>query len=337
MLPVTSSFPLTSADVYHAAASLRGVAAYTPVLSNPDLDQVAGCAVACKAEALQRAGSFKFRGAYNAVAALCGQGHPRGVVGASSGNHAQALALAGRLLDVPVIVVVPQDAPAIKVAGARSHGAKIVTYDRHRDDREAIAADLAAIHGYMIVPSANAMPVMAGAGTAALELLAQAPDARLILVPVGGGGLAAGTAVAAKAVNRQVQVIGVEPRAGADTAASLRARTRVTLPEVPGTIADALRHTSPAPLAWAVNRILLDDVVTVTDGQIAEAMRWAFELLKVVVEPSGAVALAALSCLPRPAGKVGVIISGGSVDLDTFYQVLATEPDRTRVGAEPAR
>jgi threo-3-hydroxy-L-aspartate ammonia-lyase len=330
---VTGSFPLTPPDVYRAAASLRGVTTCTPALSHPDLDQLAGRAVVCKAEALQRAGSFKFRGAYNAVSALCEQGHPRGVVGASSGNHAQALALAGRLLGVPVIVVVPDDAPAVKVAGARSHGAKIVTYDRHREDREATAGDLAASHGYVIVPSADAAPVMAGAGTAALELLAQAPDVQLILVPVGGGGLAAGTAVAAKAVDRRVRVIGVEPRTGADTAASLRARTRVTLPEVPGTIADALRHTSPAPLAWEVNRSLLEDVVTVTDGQIARAMRWAFEYLKIVVEPSGAVALAALCTQPgdlpeaigRGAGKVGVILSGGSVDLETFCQAVAME------------
>jgi threo-3-hydroxy-L-aspartate ammonia-lyase len=328
---MTAALPLTAADVYQAQHRLHGVAAATPVLSSPALDTLLGRSVMCKAEALQRTGSFKFRGAYNAIAALCQAGSPRGVAGASSGNHAQALALAGRLLGVPVTVVVPSDAPDAKVNGARALGACIVRYDRYRDDRDAITSALAAERGYSIVPSADDRSVMAGAGTAALELLRQAPGLSVILVPVGGGGLAAGTAVAAKAISRGIAVIGVEPGTGADTAASLRAGHRITLPAVPDTIADGLRHTSPAPLPWEVNKVLLDDVITVADDDIAQAMRWAFDYLKIVVEPSGAAGLAALAGTGLPPGPAGVIISGGSVDYRTYQALtggLPGTPDR---------
>ena len=185
---MTAALPLTAADIRQAQRRLHGVAAATPVLSSPVLDDTAGRTVACKAEALQRTGSFKFRGAYNAIASLSDASRQRGVVGASSGNHAQALALAGQLLGVPVTVVVPRDAPAAKVNGARLLGARVVTYDRHRDDRDEITAGLAAGYGYSVVPSANHPSVMAGAGTVALELLRQAPGLTTILVPVGGGG-----------------------------------------------------------------------------------------------------------------------------------------------------
>lgn len=326
---MTAALPLTAAGIYQARRRLRGVAVTTPVLSSPALDHITGRIVVCKAEALQRTGSFKFRGAYNAVASLSGTSRQRGVVGASSGNHAQALALAGQLLGIPVTVVVPRDAPAAKVDGARSLGAHIVTHDRYRDDRDEITAGLAAEYGYTVVPSASHPSVMAGAGTVALELLQQAPGLTTILVPVGGGGLAAGTAVAAKHMNRDITVIGVEPGSGADTAASLRAGHLVTLPAVPDTIADGLRHTSPAQLTWEVNKMLLDDVVTVTDDCIVQAMRWAFDYLKIVTEPSGAVALAALASPGLPPGPVGVVISGGSVDFATFRALIAglSHPD----------
>jgi threonine dehydratase len=226
-------------------------------------------------------------------------------------------------------VVVPSDAPSMKVNGARALGARLVTYDRCRDDRDEITSGLAAEHGYAVVPSADDPSVMAGAGTVALELLRQAPSLALILVPVGGGGLAAGTVVAAKSINRAITVIGVEPRTGGDTAASLRAGHLVTLLAVPDTIADGLRHTSPARLPWEVNKVLLDDVITVTDDGIIQAMRWAFEYLKIVVEPSGAVALAALATSGLPAGPAGVVISGGSVDFGTFRALMAGLPDVT--------
>jgi threo-3-hydroxy-L-aspartate ammonia-lyase len=256
----------------------------------------------CKVEALQRTGSFKFRGAYNAVAALGPGRRQRGVIGASSGNHAQALALAGQLLGIPVTVVVPRDAPKAKVDGARLLGARVVTYDRYTDNRDEITGSLAAGYGYTVVPSADDPSVMAGAGTVALELLRQAPSLAMILVPVGGGGLAA------------------------DTAASLRAGHLVTLPAVPDTIADGLRHTSPAPLPWEVNKVLLDEVITVTDESIVQAMRQAFEYLKIVAEPSGAVALAALTTTGLPPGPAGVVVSGGSVSYGTFGALMAGLP-----------
>jgi threonine dehydratase len=323
---MTAALPLTAADIYQAQRRLRGAASTTPALSSPALDDAVGRSVVCKAEALQRTGSFKFRGAYNAIASLSPATRRRGVVGASSGNHAQALALAGRLLAAPVTVVVPHDAPAAKVNGARSLGAHVVTYDRHRDDRDEITACLAAKHGYSVVPSASHRPVMAGAGTVALELLRQAPQLATIVVPVGGGGLAAGTAVAAKHVSPDITVIGVEPGSGSDTAASLRAGHRVTLPMVPDTIADGLRHTSPAELPWEVNKMMLDDVITVTDGHIVQAMRLAFDHLKIVTEPSGAAALAALGRPGLPPGPVGVIISGGSTDVGAFGALMASFP-----------
>ncbi|MFD8318496.1 threonine ammonia-lyase [Kitasatospora purpeofusca] len=330
---MSAALPLSAADVYDAQRRLQGVAAATPILSHPRLDAFAGRSVLCKVEALQRSGSFKFRGAYNAVAELSPRDRRRGVIGASSGNHAQALALAGQLLGVPVTVVVPHDAPPMKVDGARAMGAEVVAYHRQRDDRDAIVAELTVDRGLAIVPSANAPAVMAGAGTVALELLWQAPVMTAILVPVGGGGLAAGTAVAAKHLNPHLKVIGVEPVTAGDTAASLQAGQLAELPAVPDTIADGLRHTAPAALPWEVNRVLLDDVVTVTDDQIVQAMGWAFNHLKVVAEPSGAVALAALDGLDLPPGPVGVIISGGSVELDAFHRLVATAPSRK----EPAR
>ncbi|MCG6499365.1 threonine/serine dehydratase [Kitasatospora sp. A2-31] len=323
-----AALPLSADDIYDAQRRLRGVAASTPALSHLALDEIAGRSVVCKAEALQRAGSFKFRGAYNAVAALSPRERRHGVIGASSGNHAQALALTGRLLSVPVTVVVPHDAPKGKVDGARTLGASIVAYHRQRDDRDEIVAQLAVDQGLAVVPSADAQAVMAGAGTAALELLWQAPVLTAILVPVGGGGLAAGTAVAAKHINPHIKVIGVEPAAAADTAASLHAGQITELPAVPDTVADGLRHVSPAAMPWEINKTLLDGVITVTDAQIVQAMGWAFKHLKVVTEPSGAVALAALAGLDLPPGPVGAILSGGSVDLDAFHRLVAAPPPR---------
>ncbi|MFJ1754949.1 threonine/serine dehydratase [Kitasatospora sp. NPDC088134] len=326
-----AELPVVAADVHDARRRLRGIAAVTSALNHHAIDSRAGRRVAVKVEALQLTGSFKFRGAYNAVAALSPDVRRRGVIGASSGNHAQALALAGQLLEAPVTVVVPHDAPPGKIEGARSLGAAIVHYDRDRDDRDEITADLAAELGRTIVPSANSRDIMAGAGTATLEMLTQAPGLKTILVPVGGGGLAAGTAVAAKHIDPTIKVIGVEPATAADTAMSLRAGAIAELSTVPGTIADGLRHTAPAPLPWAVNRVMLDGIVTVTDDQIRRAMATAFEYLKVVVEPSGAVALAALTVLDPGTHPVGVLITGGSVGIGSFHRLTSTPEEPTRV------
>ncbi|MFD9435938.1 threonine/serine dehydratase [Streptomyces sp. NPDC060002] len=321
---------LTARDVKDAAANLEPVAARTPALTALSLDQAAGWPVVCKAESLQRTGSFKFRGAYHHASSLPAKERVGGLIGASSGNHAQALALAGRLLEVPVTVVIPADAPAPKVEGVRALGGRVVTYRRGSEDRDALVADIAARDGLAVVPSANSLHSMAGAGTAALELLTEHPEIETLVVPVGGGGLAAGTATIAKHLNPGIKVIGVEPENGADTLLSMRCGQRIALPETPSTIADGLGHTSPSPLTWAVNSRLLDTVVTVTDQDITIAMAFAFRHLKVVAEPSGACALAAVLAghVPHESGTIGVVISGGGVDLPTFHRLISQAAHR---------
>lgn len=324
------TLPISPADVLTAAALLDGIAVRTPNVASPALDDITGLRVLCKAENLQRTGSFKFRGAYHHATSIPHKERARGIVGASSGNHAQALALAGRILGVPATVVIPADAPNTKLEGAYALGAQVITYDRSREDRDAVVAEIAEKHGMNIIPSANSAQVMAGAGTAALELLTDHPHLTTLLVPVGGGGLAAGTAVIAKHLSPGIRVVGVEPHAGADTLASLRAGHRVTLDQVPQTVADGLGHTIPSELPWQVNAMLLDDVVTVTDPDITFAMEYAFRHLKCVVEPSGAVALAALLAhrLPKADGEVGVMISGGGVDLPMFHDLTSSAANR---------
>ncbi|OQD51946.1 hypothetical protein BM536_037085 [Streptomyces phaeoluteigriseus] len=321
---------LTARDVQDAAANLEPVAARTPALTALSLDQTAGWPVVCKAESLQRTGSFKFRGAYHHASSLPAKERVGGLIGASSGNHAQALALAGRLLEVPATVVIPADAPAPKVEGVRALGGQVVTYRRGSEDRDALVADIAARDGLAVVPSANSLHVMAGAGTAALELLTEHPEIETLVVPVGGGGLAAGSATIAKHLNPGIKVIGVEPEDGADTLLSMRCGQRIALPETPSTIADGLGHTSPSPLTWAVNSRLLDTVVTVTDQDITIAMAFAFRHLKVVAEPSGACALAAVLAghVPHESGTIGVVISGGGVDLPTFHRLISQPSHR---------
>ncbi|MFB7467089.1 threonine/serine dehydratase [Streptomyces sp. NPDC056224] len=326
---------LTARDVQDAAANLEPVAARTPALSALSLDQAAGWPVVCKAESLQRTGSFKFRGAYHHASSLPAKERARGLIGASSGNHAQALALTGRLLEVPATVVIPADAPTPKVAGVRALGGRVVTYRRDSEDRDALVADIAARDGLAVVPSANSRHIMAGAGTVALELLTEHPEIETLVVPVGGGGLAAGSATIAKHLHPGIKVIGVEPEEGADTLLSMRCGQRIALPEIPATIADGLGHTSPSPLTWAVNSKLLDGIVTVTDQDITAAMAFAFRHLKVVVEASGACALAAVLSgrAPHESGTIGVVISGGGVDLPTFHRLISQPAHRK----EPAR
>ncbi|WP_327258093.1 threonine ammonia-lyase [Streptomyces sp. NBC_01244] len=326
------TLPITPDDVVEASRALRGIAVRTPHISVPALNEAAGATVIVKAENMQRTGSFKFRGAYHHAASLPADARQRGIIGASSGNHAQALALAGRLLDAPTMVVIPSDAPRAKVEGAVALGADVVLYDRRFGDRDALVADLAEQHGLTIIPSANSPLVMAGAGTAAMELIADHPEITTLVVPVGGGGLAAGTAVIAKDLRPEIRVVGVEPRSAADTLASLRAGRRVSLAEVPSTVADGLGHTTPSELPWQVNSLLLDDVVTVADHDITSAMGYAFQHLKCVAEPSGAVALAAVLAhrLDLAGQTVGVVVSGGGVDLRMFHDL--TSSFRTRNG-----
>lgn len=311
-------------DVRTAATRIEGVAHRTRVLTSRRLDERTGATVALKCEQEQRTGSFKIRGATNAVAALDPAVRARGVIAHSSGNHAQALALAARLHGVPAVIVMPTDAPASKVAATRGYGAEVVTYDRYAEDREAVAAAVAAERGLVLVPPYDDEAVIAGQGTVGLELCADAGPLDALLVCVGGGGLAAGCATAATALCPGVRVVGVEPAAGDDVARSLAAGRRITI-TTPPTIADGQQTTAPGALTFPILQRLLDGVVTVTDTEIVAAMRYAARELKVVLEPSGACALAALLA-EKVEGlrgrRVGVTLSGGNVDLDRYATLL---------------
>jgi threo-3-hydroxy-L-aspartate ammonia-lyase len=303
-------------DVRAAARVLRGVAHRTPVMRSHAL----GDHVVVKPENLQRVGAFKFRGAYNKISSL-----PKGaeVVAFSSGNHAQAVALACGLLGANATILMPEDAAPSKVAATRGYGAEIITYDRYTGDREAIAAELARERGAEIVPPYDDPLVMAGQGTAALELIEDAGPVDTLVVPVGGGGLISGCATIAKDLGVK-RVVGVEPEAGDDWVQSFERGERVAI-DVPRTIADGLQTHAPGRLAWEVASRLVDEVVTVTDEQIVEAMRFAFERLKLVVEPSGAVGLAA--CLEGfvSAPSIGIVISGGNVDAQRFSDLIRSD------------
>lgn len=306
---------ITFADVQAAAGRLRSVAHHTPVATSRTLDEQAGCAVFLKCENLQRGGAFKFRGAYNTISQLTAEERARGVLAFSSGNHAQGVALAAQMLGAPAVICMPSDAPAVKVAATRGYGTEIIFYDRQRDDREAVARGIAAERGLALVPPYDDPRIMAGAGTAALELAEAVPDLDALLVPIGGGGLIAGSAVAMHGARPQAQVIGVEPADGNDTQQSLRAGARVTIAP-PATLADGLRVVQPGALTFPVVQRYVASILTVTEDEIAEAMRFALLRLKLVIEPSGAVPLAAVLAGRVPAGlrRVGVIISGGNID-----------------------
>ena len=306
-------------DVKAAARRLDGVAHLTPVLSSSTLDERVGARVLLKAEPFQRTGSFKFRGAYNKVSSLSDDERARGVVGISSGNHGQAVALAARLHGSSATIVMPADAPALKLDATRGYGAEVFTYDRYTEDREAIGDRLAEERGLTLVRPFDDPLVMAGQGTAALELLEEAGGLDLFLAPVGGGGLIAGCATV---VAPGARVVGVEPEAADDTRRSLEAGERVEIP-VPQTIADALQVRKPGELTFEVNSRLLDRVVTVSDAELIEAMRFLFERLKLVVEPGGAAGVAALLAGKVEAGgTVGVVVSGGNVGAARFAELL---------------
>jgi len=312
------------ADVEAAATRLREVAHVTPVLMSRTLDRMAGGHLFLKAENLQRSGSFKFRGAYNRIASL-----PPGTAGVatySSGNHAQAVALAARLAGLKAVVVMPEDAPEAKSAATRGYGAEVVPYDRYREDREALGRRMAEERGLVLVPPYEDPVVMAGQGTAALELLRKVGELDLLVVPVSGGGLIAGSATAAKALFPSIRVIGVEPEAGDDTKRSLEAGERVRI-EVPRTIADGLQVNVPGELTFEVNRRLVDEVVLVTDREIVQAMAFLCERMKVVVEPSGAAALAAVLAgkLDVAGRRTGVILSGGNVSAARFAELVSAD------------
>jgi threonine dehydratase len=303
-------------DVEAAARRLAGVVHRTPVITSRTLDTITGGRVHLKAECLQRSGSFKARGAYNRIVTLPPEVRARGVVAFSSGNHGQAVALMAGLLGVPATIVMPADTPPVKRDATRGYGAQIVCYDRYAEDREALASHLASRAGAAIVRPYDDPLVMAGQGTAALELIAEVGDLDVLVVPVGGGGLIAGCATVARALLPRIRMVGVEPAEGDDTRRSLAAGARLRI-SVPATIADALQAPTPGALTFEVNRRRVDEIVLVTDEEILAAIGFCFERLKIVTEPAGAAGVAALLArkLDVTGRRAGVIVSGGNVGL----------------------
>jgi threonine dehydratase len=293
--------------VREAAVRIRPLARRTPVLQYEN--------IYFKCENLQRGGSFKMRGAANLILSLAPEQARKGIVAFSSGNHAQAVAIAAKHVGAPATIVMPQDAPSSKVEPTRALGATIVTYNRLTDDREAIAAKLLESTGATLVPPYDHVMIMAGQGTAALELLEEVPDLDAIITCVGGGGLTAGCVTIAKAINPKIRVYGAEPERANDTYQSLAAGHRIEIAP-PDTIADGLRSPSPGKLTFPVLQKLLDGVLLVSEEELRETMRFFLTKMKLVVEPSGAASTAAVPKLPPGINKVGVIVSGGNVDLN---------------------
>jgi len=321
------------ADIEAAAARLAGHAVETPLLESPALNERLGLRVLVKAETLQRVGAFKFRGAYNRLSQIAPADRRRGVVAFSSGNHAQGVALAARLLDMPAVIVMPADAPSVKVEATRGYGAEVVFFDRLTESREAIAARLAAERGAVIVPAFDDPDIIAGQGTAGLEMVRQAralgAEMDLVIGPIGGGGLMAGVALAIQTLSPRTLAVGVEPELYDDARRSLASGRRETLAPTVRTLCDSLESPSTGELTFPVLRDRLSAIATVSDPEVAEAMRRAFSTLKLVVEPGGSVGLAALLAgkvgQAAPGACVGLVLSGGNVDPVLFTRVLAGE------------
>lgn len=315
---------LTFDDILAARERLRGVAHHTPVATSRQFNEAAGCEVYFKCENLQRAGAFKFRGAYNAMASLDAETRRRGVIAYSSGNHAQAVALSAKLFGVPAVLVMPKDAPKAKAAATRDYGAEIVFFDRYTENRIGIGERIANERGLTLIPPFDDYRVMAGQGTAALELLEDVPELDDLLVPTSGNGLLAGCAVAARRLRPEIRIYGVEPETGNDTWQSLRRGERVEI-EVPRTIADGLQVTVPGELTFPIVRELVADVLLVSDAEMIETIRFVLERMKILVEPSGVVGAAALRHHKGdfPGRRVGVILSGGNVDPDKLAGYLS--------------
>ncbi len=313
-------------DVVLAAERIKGVAHRTPVLTSSRLNALAGAEIFFKCENLQRSGAFKFRGALNSIAALTPEQREKGVVAYSSGNHAQALALASRLQAVPAIIVMPSDAPAVKVAATKGYGAEVRFYDRYSENREEIGRALAEERGLSLIPPYDHAEVIAGQGTAAKELIEEVGPLDVLMTPLGGGGLLAGSALAASHLSPGCKVIGVEPEAGDDGLQSFRSGEIVRIP-VPKTIADGAMTTYLGELTFPIIRRLAYDILTVSDEALAQAMRLFAQNMKIIVEPTGC--LAAAAAFSRKGGcegkRVGIILSGGNVDLATFAKLTGGE------------
>jgi threonine dehydratase len=316
--PVTSE-SITFDDVQAAARRIASIAKRTPVLTSRSFDAQAGVTAFLKCENFQTGGAFKIRGAANTIYSIPEADRPRGVVAYSSGNHAQAVAIAAESVGIPATLVMPQDAPQSKVEGARARNPRIVFYDRFTEDRVAITMRVAGETGALIVPPFDHPKVIAGAGTLAMELLADVSDLDAIVVQIGGGGMISGCAIAAKHMNPKIRVIGVEPADANDTYLSYAAGKRVEIPP-PATIADGLRAQTPGAITFPIVQKLVDEIVLVTDEEIRAAVKFLLMRLKIVVEPSGAVpAAAALFSKLKGVKRVGLVVSGGNLD----YEMLA--------------
>jgi threonine dehydratase len=315
---------LTIDDVQAAARRLDGRVHQTPVITCRSLDEAVGHRVFLKCENLQRAGAFKIRGALNKLSTLSPDERCRGVVAFSSGNHAQGVALAARMTEASALILMPTDAPGLKLEATRGYGADVVFYDRLTEDREERARDLVERTGRVLVPPYDDRAIMAGQGTAALELFAHTPELDALLTPVGGGGLMAGCSTVAKALRPSIAIFGVEAESANDTWLSLRKGERVSIPPPP-TIADGIRNLTPGALTFPILKQHLADVLLVSDAEIETALRFLLLRAKLLVEPTGAVAVAAVLAkkLPLPAGaRVGVVLSGGNIDPDLLARLL---------------
>ena len=315
---------LTLDDVRAAAGRLRDRVYRTPVITSQVFDDASGHHVFFKCENLQRAGAFKIRGALNKLLTLTDEERRRGVVAFSSGNHAQGVALAARLTGTSAIVCMPTDAPALKLEATRGYGAEVVLYDRQKDDREALARGIAEETGRVVVPPFDDYAIMAGQGTAALELMEDVSSLDVLVAPVGGGGLMAGCSTVARALRPDITIVGVETETANDTYLSLRRGERVSIPPPP-TIADGIRLTTPGALTFPILQENLADVVLVSDAEVIEALRFLALRVRIVVEPTGAVSAAAVLSgrLPVARGaRVGVVLSGGNIDPAMLVEIL---------------
>ena len=324
MRSLTTALAIDYADVAAAHARLQGVAHRTPVHTSQTANSLTGAQLFFKCENFQRMGAFKFRGAYNALAQFTPEQRKSGVCAFSSGNHAQGLALSAQLLAIPAAIVMPLDSPAVKMTATRGYGAEVITYDRYTQDREAIGRQLAQERGMTLIPPYDHAHVMAGQGTAAIELFEDTGPLDLLLVCLGGGGLLSGCAVVAQQLSPDCRVIGVEPEAGNDVQQSKRLGQIVKI-DTPRTIADGAQTQQVGQLTFPVIQTLVDDIVTVSDAQLIEAMRFAAARMKMVIEPTGALAMAAaMQGVVDVRGKrVGVLISGGNIDIAQFAKYLA--------------
>ncbi|QGZ53716.1 threo-3-hydroxy-L-aspartate ammonia-lyase [Paraburkholderia acidiphila] len=318
-----STLPITFEDVVAAHERLRGVAHRTPVLTSRTANERTGAQLFFKCENLQRMGAFKFRGAYNAIAQFTPEQKAGGVITFSSGNHAQAIALSARLLGVKAVIVMPHDAPAVKVEATRGYGGEVVFYDRYTEDREALGKRLAAERGLTLIPPYDHAHVMAGQGTAAKELFEEAGELDLLITPLGGGGLLSGCATAAHALSPACTVIGVEPEAGNDGQRSLQTGEIVHI-DTPKTLADGAQTQHLGNLTFAVIRERVSEIVTVSDAELVDTMKFFASRMKLVVEPTGCLAAAAVlhGKVDVRGKRVGVVISGGNVDLLRFAELV---------------